>query len=135
MKFTSILAILAVVSATTTMPGGTSDLAPITQDSEPALFNKFRAFQSIITQKAGKEYADFTPVAYSQQVVAGMIYTVKFSVGNGKSIEAQVFEPLPYTNDPPEVKWVQNENGTRSSAMAKAGGILGLILTSTYYMQ
>ena len=136
MKFTSLFAIIAVVSATgASISGGTSELAPINQDSEPSLYNKFRAFKPIIMQKAGHEFSEFTPIAYSQQVVAGMIYTVKYSVGNGETIEAQVFEPLPYTNDPPTVKWVLNEQGTKNSAVATAGSILGLVLTSTMLMQ
>ena len=59
-------------------------------------------FKDCVQTKAGKTYNVFEPVAYTQQVVAGMIYKIRYKVDDDKYLLAKVFKPLPYTGNPPE---------------------------------
>ena len=52
-------------------------------------------------------FSEVEAVSVKSQVVAGTNYTVKYKVKQENGFEtyvlAKVFEPLPYTNEPPEV--------------------------------
>lgn len=46
--------------------------------------------------------ATFEPVLLTTQVVAGINYKVKYQIGNGKYVHANIFEPLPcYADEKP----------------------------------
>ncbi len=47
--------------------------------------------------KAGQEFEQFEAVLYTQQVVAGMNFNVKYKVGEDRYVHARVFQPLPHT--------------------------------------
>ena len=68
-----------------------------------AQFEQFVGFRQAVEGYTGTEYSKFVPLSYKQQVVAGMNYKVTYDVGNGQTIEAKVFVPLPYTNAAPQV--------------------------------
>ena len=57
-------------------------------------------FRDTVESKGGAAYAVFEPVGFTQQVVAGMIYHVKYRVGEATYIHAKVFVPLPHTQQP-----------------------------------
>eukprot|EP00355_Strombidium_rassoulzadegani_P010008 CAMPEP_0168615812 /NCGR_PEP_ID=MMETSP0449_2-20121227/4698_1 /TAXON_ID=1082188 /ORGANISM="Strombidium rassoulzadegani, Strain ras09" /LENGTH=58 /DNA_ID=CAMNT_0008656565 /DNA_START=34 /DNA_END=210 /DNA_ORIENTATION=- len=56
------------------MAGGHSDQKEVTAEVRDEL----ASFKAAVEAKAGKQFATFEPVAYTQQVVAGMIYYVKY---------------------------------------------------------
>ena len=58
-------------------------------------------------QVANRSFKEFEPVAYSKQVVAGMNYEIEYDIGDGEKMRVKVFEPLPYTNDLPQVSSVK----------------------------
>eukprot|EP00592_Proboscia_alata_P013384 CAMPEP_0194387372 /NCGR_PEP_ID=MMETSP0174-20130528/91965_1 /TAXON_ID=216777 /ORGANISM="Proboscia alata, Strain PI-D3" /LENGTH=89 /DNA_ID=CAMNT_0039177491 /DNA_START=12 /DNA_END=281 /DNA_ORIENTATION=+ len=64
---------------------------------------QFEGFKAIVEAKANATYATFVAVKYTQQVVAGMIYQVKYQVGDAEFVHAKVVVPLPHTGNPPEV--------------------------------
>ena len=59
-------------------------------------------FRGAVEGKAGKSYTEFEPVKFTKQVVAGMVFKIKYKVDDGKHILAKVFKPLPHTGDPAE---------------------------------
>ena len=68
---------------------------------DAAKVEQFVGFRDAVQGYTGTQYSQFVPVSYQQQVVAGMVYKVTYDIGDGKTIVAKVFVPLPYTNDIP----------------------------------
>ena len=60
-----------------------------------------------------QHFSQFKATDYSEQVVAGMNYLIKYSVGNGQNIEAKVYVPLPYMNSVPTVSYVIGTDGKK----------------------
>lgn len=56
-----------------------------------------------IEAKMNATYTVFEPTVFSCQVVAGTNYCVKINVGDGKTITAKIFEPLPCEGTEPEL--------------------------------
>lgn len=67
---------------------------------------KFLAWRGVIEAHSGKTYEMFEPVAYTQQVVAGMIYHICITISEGVQLHAKVFQPLPHTGAPAECQSV-----------------------------
>lgn len=72
------------------MLGGPSASHPITPEVK-ALAIKH---QKDIEAKLGKKFTTFTPVSYTEQVVAGMNYTVSIDIGGGHKVSAKIYKPL-----------------------------------------
>ena len=68
--------------------------------SDPELKTQFESYKNAVEAKVNQNFATFTPVRYSSQVVAGMNYKIVYSIGNDKQVLVQVYQPPPYTNDP-----------------------------------
>lgn len=78
---------------------------------EKALLEGYR---TIVEEKLGlvdaddpglgrKRFETFTAVAFTKQVVNGMIYQVKYQVAASQFVHAQIFVSLPHVGTPPEV--------------------------------
>ena len=59
-------------------------------------------FKDIVSAKAGKQFAQFDPITFTQQVVNGNVFHVKYQVGEAEWIHAKVYNPLPHTGLPSE---------------------------------
>lgn len=66
------------------------------------------SLQDAVVAQLGAAVTHFTPVAVRKQVVAGTNYWVKVQVGESNFIHVKIFKPLPYTNQPAEVKEVHS---------------------------
>ena len=73
------------------LAGGHSNEKPIDDEHRA----KFMDMKSTVEAKAGKTFGEFEPISYTQQVVAGTVYHIKFKVGDAKYMVARVFVPLP----------------------------------------
>ena len=61
----------------------------------------FIAQRETVQQHAGgNHFEQFEVVHFTSQVVAGLIYQVKYSVGGGDHVHAKIFKPLPHTGQP-----------------------------------
>ena len=69
-------------------------------DEHKALFGGLKAE---IEAQAGTTYGSLEPVAYTKQVVAGMIFQVRYKTDSGDFIHVKVFKPLPHTGQPCQV--------------------------------
>ena len=103
MKYLPIVALfVSIVSAA----GGHSGMMPIEEASEDKLA-LFRDYQGLIEAETGNQYNEiFEPISFSQQVVAGMNYSILYDIGNGQTLKVDVFQPLPYTNLPASIERV-----------------------------
>ena len=45
----------------------------------------------------GNPFQQFEVVHFTSQVVAGLIYQVKYNIGGGEHVHAKIFKPLPHT--------------------------------------
>ena len=62
------------------------------KDIDAEVLDTFKnEFKVAVEAKAGKSYTDFEPVKYTKQVVAGMIFKIKYKVDGGKHILVKVF--------------------------------------------
>ena len=59
-------------------------------------------FKGPVEAKAGCTYSTFEPCKFTKQVVAGMIYKIKYKVDGDKYVLVKIYKPLPYMNQPPE---------------------------------
>ena len=80
------------------MVGGHSAAQDVTEEYRGVL----EGFKSTVEEKAGTTFATFTPVKFTKQVVAGMVFQVKYQVGDAEFVHAKVFMPLPHTQQPAE---------------------------------
>ena len=78
------------------MAGGHGDAKDV--DAEKA--ELFAGFRDTVQERAGTTYPVFEPVKYTQQVVAGMIFHIKYKVGDDAYVHVRVFKPLPHTGEP-----------------------------------
>ena len=69
------------------------------------------AVKPLVQEKTNKKYSLFEPVKTKTQVVAGTNYFVKVKVGDNDYLFLKIYEPLPHTQQPPEVHEV-HENKT-----------------------
>lgn len=53
--------------------------------------------EAVQQQAGGNQFEQFEVVHFTSQVVAGLIYQVKYSVGGGEHVHAKIFKPLPHT--------------------------------------
>merc|ERR1712160_40667 len=60
-------------------------------------------FKGVIEANAGKTYNEFEPLKFTKQVVAGMVFKIKYKVDDGKYILVKMYKPLPHMNQAPEV--------------------------------
>ena len=63
----------------------------------------FAELKAKVEEKVGKTFDEWTAIRYTSQVVAGTKFNIKFHIGGDNYIHVQVFNPLPYTGQPPEV--------------------------------
>ena len=89
------------------MAGGHSDARKVDEEHR----TKFSGWKGSVEDKAGRTFAIFEPVSYTQQVVAGMIYHVKYKVADGEWIHARVYQPLPHTGEPAQCQVVAGGKG------------------------
>ena len=69
--------------------GGWGDMGPVEAGSEEDAL--FRSWQGMLEAETNSEFSEFEPQYYSSQVVAGMNYEVKFYVGDGQWLVAEVY--------------------------------------------
>jgi len=69
---------------------------------------KFNSWKETVEAQAGKTFEHFQAVGYIQQVVAGMVYHVKYNVGGDDHIHAKVFQPLPHTGEAAQCQAVEH---------------------------
>ena len=88
MRYFAILALfVSAIHAT----GGISRMHPI-QDAEPERITLFREFKSLVEAETNEEYSEvFEPISFSQQVVAGMNYSIIYDIGNGRRLKVDAF--------------------------------------------
>ena len=112
MRYFAIIALF--VSATNAL-GGVSRMHPI-QDAEPERITMFREFKSLVEAETNEEYTEvFEPISYSQQVVAGMNFSIIYDIGNGRRLKVDAFQPLAYTNQPAWIEFageIPNDEGS-----------------------
>ena len=68
------------------------------EDNE--MLEEFVSFRPLVEAKLGAaEFTEFTPVKFTKQVVAGMIFHIKYRVGGGETdfLHARVIKYLPHT--------------------------------------
>ena len=106
--------ILSVIQAG--LAGGTSVWKKLTADDT----KKFIAYQNAVQTFSGKTYTSFVPKQFKSQVVAGMFYTIQYDIGDKKTIEVKVFQPLPHTNAPAEVKYIKDADGNMQETKSGA---------------
>merc|ERR1711964_634218 len=87
--------------------GGYSDMKAI---DDPQLKEQFDGYKSLAETFSGKTYKKFSSVKYSHQVVAGMNYWILYDIGDNKGVEMKIFVPLPFTNNPPEIKELKDSS-------------------------
>ena len=112
-----LLSLISLVSAAGGMSGWKSVETQASRDEK----EKFAAWKPMIEGFLGLEdqpYHVFEPTEFKTQVVAGLIYMVRYVTGPGQSITARVFVPLPYTQEDPSVEYVINEAGVKIDAPA-----------------
>ena len=63
--------------------------------------------KTAVEAEANATYEMFQPVAVKRQVVAGTNWKIKVQVAADAYIHVVVFEPLPYTGQPPSVSSVE----------------------------
>ena len=80
------------------MAGGHSEAMDVNDEFRPTL----EGFKSCVEAKAGTTFDCFEPCKFTKQVVAGMVFHVKYKVGDGQYVHAKVYMPLPHTQQPPE---------------------------------
>ena len=87
------------------MVGGHSEPKEVTGE----LIDKFKQYQPIVEEAAGRNFEIFDPLSYTSQVVAGVNYRVKISTDENEYVHVQIYQPLPHTNEPARVtKFVDN---------------------------
>ena len=84
------------------MPGGHSESKAVDEEHKA----KFSAWRETVQASAGRTFDMFEPHSYTQQVVAGMIYHVKYQVAENEWVHARVFQPLPHTGEPAQCQVV-----------------------------
>ena len=66
--------------------------------------------------KVGVKFHDYEVLEYKQQVVAGMVYHLKIRIDDDLAIynciHVRVFNPLPYTNQGPEIQKYEMQKST-----------------------
>eukprot|EP00419_Tripos_fusus_P089966 CAMPEP_0172858904 /NCGR_PEP_ID=MMETSP1075-20121228/68287_1 /TAXON_ID=2916 /ORGANISM="Ceratium fusus, Strain PA161109" /LENGTH=97 /DNA_ID=CAMNT_0013706565 /DNA_START=70 /DNA_END=363 /DNA_ORIENTATION=- len=87
------------------MCGGNSQAEDVNDEKKA----QFEGYKEIVEAEAGTTYSEFTAVKYTQQVVAGMNYSIKYHVGDGAHIHAKVYVPLPFTGEPPSVSAIAKD--------------------------
>ena len=104
MRFGLILT--ALLASTASALGGQSEMHPITGRHD--LEVKFGTYFKIaVIQKANRYFKTFKPISYSYQIVAGTNYEIIYEIEDGRKMKVRIFEPLPYTNDLPEVQNIE----------------------------
>eukprot|EP00051_Salpingoeca_urceolata_P035697 m.30967 g.30967 ORF g.30967 m.30967 type:complete len:103 (-) comp9601_c0_seq1:173-481(-) len=90
------------------MAGATETAQPVDEEIV-ALITPLRDAAQQAAQATGWNglFAEFTPVSYAAQTVAGKNYFVKVKVGEDKYVHVRAFQPLPHTGLPIEVAAVQ----------------------------
>ena len=83
--------------------GGKSKLKDISEADETTTL-RFESYKALINARENNKYEKLVPVKYSQQVIAGVKYTIIYDTGNDKQIEVTVIQPLPNTNADPEIQ-------------------------------
>merc|ERR1712086_599373 len=76
------------------LAGGHSDEKEM--DEEKTTLFTSDDFKNAVSEKAGQQFATFEPVKYKQQVVAGMIFHIKYKVDGDKFIHVKVYKGLPH---------------------------------------
>eukprot|EP00667_Euglena_gracilis_P018501 EG_transcript_19656 len=88
--------------------GGLGDTHPITPEvAEMVNGLKSRIIAKAQAQGLNSIGAEFEPISYRSQVVAGTNYFVKVRVGRNEYLHVRIFKPLPYTHEEPQVVSVQ----------------------------
>ena len=95
-------------------PGSFSELTTLTSNDTTKI-NLFKSYKNQIGLTMNSEFTTkFEPVSYSQQVVNGMNYKIKYDIGDNKFIVVQVYQPLPNSNEMPKVTGVLDDGDGNS---------------------
>ena len=95
-------------------PGSFSELTTLTSNDTTKI-NLFKSYKNQIGLTMNSEFTTkFEPVSYSQQVVNGMNYKIKYDIGDNKLIVVQVYQPLPNSNEMPKVMGVLDDGDGNS---------------------
>ena len=89
------------------MLGGHSDIKQCADNAEERELFLSAELREQHQAKAGTVYEHYDAICYTQQVVAGMIYWVKFKVGENAYNHVEILQPLPHTGKPAEIRTVQ----------------------------
>ena len=81
------------------------------KDVDDEVREEFISYKATIEATAGKTFDSLEPVKYTQQVVAGMNYHIKYRVSDGSHIHVKVFKPLPHTGAPAECNHFSEGHG------------------------
>ena len=67
-----------------------------------------------------------------------MFYTIEYNIGDNKTIEVKIFQPLAYTNAPAEIKYVKDSDGkmidSNSGAAVLHASFMGLVAIAALTM-
>ena len=97
------------------LPGGMSDLKDISE-ADKQTTGLFESYKPLINEKSNNKYEKLVPVKYSQQVIAGLKYTIIYDIGDDKQIAVTVIQPLPNTNADPEITSIEDYEKTESGS-------------------
>ena len=64
-------------------------------EAEQKIYDRLSTFRPYVEALAGEMFLTFQPLQNEKKEVYGPVYWVKYYVGDGKFIHAQVFDPLP----------------------------------------
>jgi len=64
------------------------------------LTEEFSSYKTIIEAKAGKAFAVFEPVMYTQLGVSSRLFYIKYKVDGGDYLHAKLMKPLPGAESP-----------------------------------
>ena len=80
--------------------GGFSGEKPMTDEVKDIVL----PFRIAVEEQEGRTFEKFEPKTFTSQVVAGTNFLVKVDCGNGEYAQLKIFQPLPHTGEPPQLK-------------------------------
>ena len=102
-------AIILLISVALVMAAGHwSDSIAIDTTKHTILLQMLESVRPLLEAESGngKSFAQYIPVSYISQVVAGTNYKVKIQVDANEYIHASIFVPLQFMNQAPKIREV-----------------------------
>ena len=97
------------------LSGGWSVMKTLDKRVDADLIDKFISYKNIIGTTMNTVFTGkFEPVEYSQQVVSGMNYKIKYNVDGGKAILVQIYQPVFGSSDLPVVTGILDDGDGNS---------------------